>query len=98
MFKNKKRGFNNSRLLQRHSFCNIGNLTLQVSKSQDKPSSGKQMSLGVAVSTMVNPDAVIDDELKTVFDWCKDGNTKHVARLLTDNSINIDEKDSEVVL
>ncbi|XP_045199189.1 acyl-CoA-binding domain-containing protein 6-like isoform X2 [Mercenaria mercenaria] len=67
----------------------------KVSKSPDKQTSGKQMTLGVAVSTMMNPDANIDDELKTVFDWCKDGDIKRVVQLLEDNSSRIDQKDSE---
>ncbi|KAL4219040.1 acyl-CoA binding domain-containing protein 6 [Mactra antiquata] len=70
------------------------------SKSQDRSTSGstggkQQLSLGVAVSTMMNPDDVIDDELKTIFDWCKDGNTKHVSRLLNHSDVNVDEKDEE---
>ncbi|XP_060567130.1 acyl-CoA-binding domain-containing protein 6-like [Ruditapes philippinarum] len=67
----------------------------QVSKSTDKPSSGKQMTLGVAVSTMMNTDKNIDDRLKTIFDWCKDGDTKRVSKILDNNNVNVDEKDSE---
>jgi hypothetical protein len=54
------------------------------------------MTLGVAVSTMMNTDKNIDDKLKTIFDWCKDGDTKRVSQILDNNNVNVDEKDSEV--
>lgn len=68
----------------------------KVSAASDKPSiPSRQLSLGVAVSTMVNPEADLDDDKKTIFDWCKEGNTQRVVKLLSQNNINIDEKDPE---
>ncbi|XP_052219645.1 acyl-CoA-binding domain-containing protein 6-like isoform X2 [Dreissena polymorpha] len=52
-------------------------------------------SLGVSVSVMANTEVAIDDELKTIFDWCKEGNTKQVAKLLEQNKEMVDSKDSE---
>ena len=83
----------------KHKYLNTSLLifyVLKVSKSTEKSSSGKQVTLGVAVSTMMNPDKKIDDDLKTVFDWCKDGDIKRVSQILDNNNVNVDEKDSEV--
>ncbi|KAH3796482.1 hypothetical protein DPMN_150050 [Dreissena polymorpha] len=64
----------------------------QVHSKEGKVSS----SLGVSVSVMANTEVAIDDELKTIFDWCKEGNTKQVAKLLEQNKEMVDSKDSEV--
>ena len=66
-------------------------------KSPRKPKGSENMSVfGVAVSTMVNTETSLDDELKTVFDWCKEGNTIRVKSLLDQKIIEIDDKDEEV--
>lgn len=65
-------------------------------KSSDKHLvNSKQMCLGVCVSTMLNTDMHIDDELKTIFNWCQEGNTASVVQMLKVNTIWIDQKDEE---
>lgn len=63
--------------------------------SGHKPGGGS-FSLGVSVSTMANDEEELDDTMKTIFDWCKEGNTKQVSKLLQKKN-EVDTKDKEVI-
>ena len=52
--------------------------------------------LGVAVSTMCNPDDAISDKQKNVFDWCKEGNVEQVQRHLVQMADCVDSLDDAV--
>ena len=65
----------------------------------DNPSDAKpdnRNGMGVTVSTHVKEDEEIDDDKKTVFDWCQEGNTSQVQKLLNTGDVHVDSKDSEV--
>ena len=65
----------------------------------DNPSDAKpdnRNGMGVTVSTHVKEDEEIDDDKKTVFDWCQEGNTSQVQKLLNTGDVDVDGKDSEV--
>uniref|UniRef100_A0A8W8LEV6 Acyl-CoA-binding domain-containing protein 6 n=1 Tax=Magallana gigas TaxID=29159 RepID=A0A8W8LEV6_MAGGI len=47
----------------------------------------------VGVSTMSNTDTVIEDRNKTAFDWCKDGDTKHLLHYLKTTKTNVNKQD-----
>ena len=55
-------------------------------------------SMGVVVSTHAKPDDVIADEDKSVFDWCQEGNTAEVMKILNRGVVGVNDKDSEVIL
>lgn len=50
----------------------------------------------VGVSTMSNTDTVIEDRNKTAFDWCKDGDTKHLLHYLKTTKTNVNKQDENV--
>lgn len=52
-------------------------------------------TMGVCVSTHVKPNDEIADDQKTVFDWCQEGNTNQVMKILNSGNVDIDEKDAE---
>lgn len=57
--------------------------------------------MGVCVSTHVKPNDEIADDQKTVFDWCQEGNTNQVVKILNSGNVDIDEideKDAEVLI
>ncbi|XP_056011164.1 acyl-CoA-binding domain-containing protein 6-like isoform X2 [Ostrea edulis] len=60
----------------------------------------KQLDRWVGVSTMSNTDTVIEDEKKTAFDWCKEGNTSHLVRYLknTKTDVNIQDENGMTLL
>ena len=65
----------------------------------DNPNDAKpdnRNGMGVTVSTHVKEDEEIDDDKKTVFDWCQEGNTSQVQKLLNTGDVDVDGKDSEV--
>ncbi|XP_052787768.1 acyl-CoA-binding domain-containing protein 6-like isoform X2 [Mya arenaria] len=64
------------------------------SGDSDKPRSSGN-GLGVSVSTMQNDEEDLDDELKTVFDWCKEGDVTKVANILKKNQSCVNLKDDE---
>ena len=55
-------------------------------------------TMGVCVSTHVKPNDEIADDQKTVFDWCQEGNTNQVMKILNSGNVDIDEKDAEVCI
>ncbi|OWF50444.1 acyl-CoA-binding domain-containing protein 6-like [Mizuhopecten yessoensis] len=70
----------------------------KVNKSDCGDDLGDTASVGsgwVSVSTMSNTDTEIADENKTLFDWCKDGNTLQVQNILSGcdgNEVNITDE------
>ena len=54
-------------------------------------------SMGVVVSTHAKPDDGVADEDKSVFDWCQEGNTAEVLKILNRGVVGVDDKDSEVM-
>ena len=54
-------------------------------------------SMGVVVSTHVKPDDSVADEDKSVYDWCQEGNTAEVLKILNRGVVGVDDKDSEVM-
>ncbi|CAH1271594.1 ACBD6 [Branchiostoma lanceolatum] len=59
--------------------------------------SKKSTFMGPVVSTMSfdYEEDYISDNNKTAFDWCKEGNTKQMARLLSNGSVDINQQDTE---
>ncbi|XP_019618982.1 PREDICTED: acyl-CoA-binding domain-containing protein 6-like [Branchiostoma belcheri] len=57
--------------------------------------SKKSTLMGPVVSTMSFEEEYISDKNKTVFDWCKEGNTKQMARLLSNGDVDINQQDAE---
>jgi len=54
--------------------------------------------MGVAVSTLLaSDDPTIPDEQKSVFDWCKEGNSEVVQRLLHRNDCDVQQLDENVI-
>jgi hypothetical protein len=45
---------------------------------------------------MSNTDAVIEDEKKTAFDWCKEGNTSHLVQYLKNTQTDVNIQDENV--
>ncbi|XP_069120009.1 acyl-CoA-binding domain-containing protein 6-like isoform X1 [Argopecten irradians] len=84
----------------------LGNVDPEWQKKIDKPDcrdgSGDNVGRGwVSVSTMSNTDTEIADENKTLFDWCKDGNTTQVQNILADcdgNEVNIADESGMTLL
>jgi len=64
--------------------------------SEAMKSGGGGLSLGVSVSVMANDEEILEDKMKTIFDWCKEGSTDRVAKLLQKKNV-VDTKDSEVM-
>lgn len=62
-------------------------------KAEDPANQKKKKESWVCTSTMASQDDDIDDDEKTIFDWCKDGDTKKVSSLLDKN--NVDAVDEE---
>ena len=60
------------------------------------PKSDNKNSMGVTVSTHVKPDDDIEDDQKTIFDWCQEGNTIQVLKILNSGDHDVNGKDSEV--
>ncbi|KAK3591446.1 hypothetical protein CHS0354_033445 [Potamilus streckersoni] len=75
----------------------VGNIDPDWKDKFDKKESKKMIGggLGVVVSTLQGSDDDIDDEKKTIFDWCKEGNTQNVRRILETNQNCINVKDDE---
>jgi len=67
---------------------------LLVQVSED---SGGLFSVGAAVSTMCDKENIPDDK-KTIFDWCREGNTDKVTLLLKDTDINIQDENVSTLL
>ena len=70
-------------------------LHLQIDSGAVKQISG----LGVGVSTMNDHDDDLADHLKTIFDWCKEGNVVQVEAFLTNRkseSVDINQTDENV--
>ena len=65
---------------------------IQMDSGKVKPKAG----MGVAVSTMANDEEELDDDEKTIFDWCKDGDGDKMNQLLKSRTVTINEKDEEV--
>ncbi|XP_041368179.1 acyl-CoA-binding domain-containing protein 6-like [Gigantopelta aegis] len=62
-------------------------------KAKNVTEEKKPGGLGVAVSTMYNPDDDISDDQKNVFDWCKEGNVEQVKRYLIKKTNSVDSLD-----
>lgn len=60
----------------------------------DKQSTGG--SSWVSVSTMSNTDSELDNQNKTVFDWCKEGDINQMSRILQSENIDINGLDDAV--
>jgi acyl-CoA-binding protein len=64
---------------------------------EEKMDSGKvqqKSGMGVAVSTLHHPEEpVLSDDCKTIFDWCKEGNTDAVQQRLVHNTIDTNQLD-----
>lgn len=52
----------------------------------------------VSVSTMSNTDPELDNQNKTVFDWCKEGDVKQMSKLIHSNNIDVNSLDDSVSL
>jgi len=58
----------------------------------------EKTGMGVAVSTLhASDDPPISDEQKSAFDWCKEGNSEVVRRLLQKNECDVEELDENVI-
>ena len=68
--------------------------TYQVNANNHQSAGGSWVS----VSTMQNTDAVIEDENKTCFDWCKEGNVQQMTALLRKGAMSINTPDDTVSL
>jgi len=64
---------------------------------QASEGSGGLFSVGAAVSTMSDKEEIPDDK-KTIFDWCREGNTDKVTLLLKDTEINIQDENVSMLL
>lgn len=71
-------------------------------ESQEAPAKNSESGSGiggVVVSTLYNAEyeeeCHMKDENKTVFDWCKEGNTQEMIRHLQNNKIDVNTKDDE---
>ena len=49
------------------------------------------MSVGAAVSTMADKQDIPDNQ-KTIFDWCREGNTDKIKLLLKETDCNIKDE------
>jgi len=58
---------------------------------------GGLFSVGAAVSTMSDKEEIPDDK-KTIFDWCREGNTDKVTSLLKDTDTNIKDENVSMLL
>jgi len=54
--------------------------------------------MGVAVSSFHSSEEALSDDVKTIFDWCKEGNSNKIAELLTNQRLDINECDETVNL
>ncbi|KAJ3062128.1 Acyl-CoA-binding domain-containing protein 5, partial [Quaeritorhiza haematococci] len=70
--------------------------TSQMSAPTSSPSSSSNV-MGVSVSTMAREDdhEEIQDEDKTIFDWCAEGASSKVCALLDENPESVHQKDDQ---
>ena len=57
-----------------------------------KPKAG----MGLAVSTLGNHDDNLSDDLKTIFDWCKEGDVSRVSSHLAKRTDSVNQVDENV--
>lgn len=74
------------------------NRLLEIDEEWEKKMAAGDMKektgMGVAVSTLhASDDPPISDEQKSAFDWCKEGNSEVVRRLLQKNECDVEELD-----
>ena len=62
---------------------------------QTSEGGGGLFSVGAAVSTMSDKEDIPDDE-KTIFDWCREGNTDKVTLLLRNTDVNIKDENVSI--
>ena len=55
------------------------------------------MSVGAAVSTMADKQDIPDNQ-KTIFDWCREGNTDKIKLLLKETDCNIKDENVSALL
>ncbi|XP_046543412.1 acyl-CoA-binding domain-containing protein 6-like isoform X2 [Haliotis rubra] len=66
-------------------------------KSGSRQSAGSRHTtgMGICVSTMANTDEQLADQDKTVFDWCKEGNTEKVCLTFATYDTGVNKLDPE---
>ncbi len=64
----------------------------QMDSGEVKPKSG----MGVAVSTMGVHGDDLEDDQKSVFDWCKDGDVARVKKILHGDGVDVHVTDEDV--
>lgn len=68
--------------------------------SQERKPANSEGGMGLTVSTLYNPDyekdCKIQDQDKTAFDWCKDGNILEMKKSLENDKTGTSVKDEQV--
>ena len=65
---------------------------------QIKPGSKATAGLGLGVSRFADQGEHLNDEDKSIFDFCKDGNLVKLTELLNNSNINITDEDVKIFL
>ncbi|CAL1544460.1 unnamed protein product [Lymnaea stagnalis] len=66
-----------------------------VCEGGDESRSQQGNTMGVSVSVMARTEDELSDGEKTIFDWCKEGNTDKVRQMLIAGSANVNGLDEE---
>ncbi|XP_028394742.1 acyl-CoA-binding domain-containing protein 6-like isoform X2 [Dendronephthya gigantea] len=67
--------------------------------NEEKEPTGHEGGMGISVSTLYNPDyekdCMINDQDKTAFDWCKEGNIKEMTSILERKKVEANVQDDK---